>query len=220
MKLAVFVIAVLLTSSATDLIRLREAPVGEGLPAGWKIRPVSGVPPPRYSVREEAGQSVLHVEGTGAAAWAYRVLDSPISAGTGILRWSWRVLELPAGADLRVPAKDDAALRVYVVFGKPGALTARSRIIFYTWGNTEPKGLSLQSFSSARFRIVRVAGAMEVGSDWHEQEVEPFEDYRRFWKNDPPAITAIGLMQDTDMAGRDGHLRAQVAGVGSSLIWL
>ncbi len=65
-----------------------------------------------------------------------------------------------------------------------------------------------------------MAGALEVGYNWREQELEPFEDYRRFWKNDPPAITAIGLMQDTDMTGRDGHLRAQVAGVGSSLIWL
>ncbi len=42
---------------------------------------------------------------------------------------------------------------------------------------------------------------MEVGYNWREQEVEPFKDYRRFWKNDSPAITAIGLMQDTDMTG-------------------
>ncbi len=202
MKLAVVFTAAFLTASATDLIRLDEAPVGEGLPAGWKIRPVPGVPPPRYSVREEAGHQVLRVEGMGAAAWAYRVLDSPIAAGTGILRWSWRVLELPTGADLRLPEKDDAALRVYVVFGKPGRLGARrTRIIFYTWGNSEPKGLSLQSFASAKFRIVRVAGAMEVGSNWREQEADPFEDYRSFWRNDPPAITAIGLMQDTDMTG-------------------
>ena len=202
MKLAVLVTAALLTSSATDLIRLCEATLGDGLPAGWKVRPVPGFAPPRYSIREESGHHVLHIEGMGAAAWAYRVLDSPIGPGSGILRWSWRVLELPAGADLRVAAKDDAALRLYVVFGKLGALSAtQGRIIFYTWGNTEPKGLSLQSFASAKFRIVRVAGAMEVGRDWHEQEVKPFEDYRRYWKNDPPLITAIGLMQDTDMTG-------------------
>jgi hypothetical protein len=202
MKLAVLVAAVVVSSSVDDLIRLPEAPLGDGLPADWKVRPVPGFPPPRYSVREEAGQPALHVEGKGAAAWAYRVLESPINPGPGTLRWSWRVLESPAGADLRVPAKDDAALRLYVVFGKSRGLAAkRSRIIFYTWGNAEPKGLTLKSFAFANFRIVRVAGVMEVGGDWREQEVEPFEDYQRFWNRDPPAITAIGIMQDTDMTG-------------------
>ena len=42
---------------------------------------------------------------------------------------------------------------------------------------------------------------MEVGETWREQEVEPFEDYQRFWNRDPPGITAIGIMQDTDMTG-------------------
>ncbi len=201
MNLAALIAGALLAFSATDLLRLDETPVGEELPAGWKIRPVSGVPSPRFSVIESAGRAVLHVEGTGAAAWAYRVLDSPIRGGNGILRWSWRVLDLPSGADLRVPAKDDAALRLYVVFGRPGVFGARSRIIFYTWGNTEPRGLSLQSTVSPKFRIVRVAGSMEVGREWREQEVEPFEDYRRFWGDGFPPITAIGLMQDTDMTG-------------------
>lgn len=200
MKLAILVATLLLTSSGDDLIRLREAPLGDGLPAGWKVRPVPGFPPPRYSVREEAGEPVLHIEGKDAAAWAYRVLESPINPGPGTLRWSWRVLESPTGADLRVRAKDDSALRLYVVFGKPRRLALkRSRIIFYTWGNSEPKGLTLESFASADFRIVRVAGGMEVGEDWHKQEVEPFADYRRFWDRDPPPITAIGIMQDTDM---------------------
>lgn len=202
MKLFVLAAAVLWTSSATDLIRLGDAPLGQGLPAGWVVRPVPGVPAPEYSVREDAGRPVLHVEGTGAAAWAYRVLDSPIREEAGVLRWSWRVLQLPAGADLRVRAKDDSALRVYVVFGKLNGLGAtRSRIIFYTWGNSEPKGLTLRGFASRRFRIVRSVGHLEVGEEWREQTVEPFEDYRRFWNREPLPITAIGLMQDTDMTG-------------------
>jgi len=42
---------------------------------------------------------------------------------------------------------------------------------------------------------------MEVGEEWNEQRVQPFADYRRFWNRKPPPITAIGLMQDTDMTG-------------------
>ncbi len=202
LKLTVLASIALLAAPVTDLIRLHEAPLGEGLPPGWSVRPVSGSPPPEYSLREEAGERVLHVEGMGAAAWAYNELDSPLEAGDGILHWSWRVLQLPGGTDLRLEEKDDAALRLYVVFGKPGSLLARrSRIIFYTWGNKEPEGLTLESFASANFQIVRVAGSMDVGEDWNEQRVQPFVDYRRFWKREPPPITAVGLMQDTDMTG-------------------
>lgn len=199
---ALFLLAGSAAATGGDLLGLDGAPLGAGLPAGWKVRPVSGYPAPEYSVREEAEGPVLHVEGMGAAAWAYRELEAPIPVGSGVLRWSWRVLELPAGTDLRVESKDDAALRLYVVFGEPGAFAAaRNRVIFYTWGNTEPKGLALRSFASARFHIVRVAGALDVGSRWHDEQVEPFEDFRRFWSGDPPAITAVGLMQDTDMTG-------------------
>lgn len=206
--------AVLATSAPTDLVRLGDASLGEGLPPGWMARRVSGSPLPTYSVREDDGQLLLHVEGMGAAGWAYRELAAPIGESAGVLRWSWRVLELPSGADLRVREKDDAALRLCVVFGKPGGLgAAGSRIIFYTWGNAEPSGLSRESFASAKFRIVRVAGAMEAGREWHQQEVAPFEDYRRFWDREPGPITAIGLMQDTDMTG------AMAVSELRSLVW-
>ncbi len=199
--LCLLVLTILLSPSVSDLIRLDGAPLGEGLPAGWKVRRVSGSPSPLFSVREQDGRRMVRVEGM-AAAWAHRQLGSPIHPGEGILRWSWRVLQLPEGADIRLPHKDDAALRVYVVFGKNSRLLARgNRVIFYTWGNAEPDGLILKGFVSEKIRIVRVAGAMEADGEWREQEAEPFKDYQRFWNREPPAISAVGLMQDTDMTG-------------------
>lgn len=29
--------------------------------------------------------------------------------------------------------------------------------------------------------------------------MRPFDDYQRFWNRKPPPITAVGIMQDTDM---------------------
>lgn len=182
------------------LLDLRDSRPGEGLPAGWTVRQVKGQPPPEYLVLEAGGELALRVSGRGAAAWANRELTEPIGPAAGRLRWSWRVLELPRGSDLRDRAADDSAIRLYVVFGRPGGLFGGSgRIVFYTWGNAEPEGLALRSFVSSRIQIVRVAGEMEADSLWRDQEVDPFADYRRFWRRDPPAITAVGIMQDTDM---------------------
>lgn len=199
---ALLVVLSLSGTAPLDLLGLESPPDVVGLPVGWRVRVVTGKPPPSFSIEEHQGERALRISGKGAAAWAYRELDVPIPPGQGLLRWSWRVLQLPKGADLRARESDDAALRVYVVFKEPGGLFGgRGRIIFYTWGNAEPEGLTLRSYLSEKIQILRVAGAMEADGRWHEQARDPFADYRRFWAGAAPAIKAVGLMQDTDMTG-------------------
>jgi hypothetical protein len=189
------------TGTGLDLLQLDRVVRGSGTLEGWRIRPIKNTPVPRFAVLETGGRRVLRVSGTGAAAWFHRRLLPEIrELGMGTLRWSWRVLRAPEGADLRVRERDDAPLRVFVVFGNPEAIFGGGgRIVFYTWGNGEPEGLTLPSFVSDRIEIVRLAGAAEVSPRWRNEVVHPFEDYRRIWNRDPPPITAIGLMQDTDM---------------------
>lgn len=198
-----------------DFLGLSRTPEGPGLPIGWRIRPVRGSPPPSFAILEQRGEGVLRISGKGAAAWAYLELKTPIGVAAGALNWSWRVLELPAGADIRSKDKDDAALRVYVVFaGRRGLLGRRDRVIFYTWGNAEPQGLTQRSFVSDRIQVVRVAGAMEANGSWREQTVDPFADHRRFWGTEPTPIIALGVMQDTDQT--NSRASAEVRSIGWS----
>lgn len=183
-----------------DLLELDRAALGSGSLDGWELRPVKGAAAPRIEVREVGGARVLRVSGAGAAGWFHRRQSPRIEERPGTLRWSWRVLRAPAGADLRKRDRDDAPLRVFVVFGNPRSLFGGGgRIVFYTWGNGEPEGLTQPSFVSDRMQIVRLAGTSEVGPRWTVEAVHPFEDYRRFWNREPPPITAVGIMQDTDM---------------------
>lgn len=197
------VLVALLLAAPQDLLELHRPAGAHGLPPGWRLRAVKGQGPPMFIVRGDGEGRTLRISGMSAAAWAQRALETPIEEG-GLLRWSWRVLELPAGADLRARETDDSALRIYVVFGRPRGLFGRPEgAIFYTWGNAEPMGLTLKSRVSDRIEIVRVAGAMEADGRWREHAVDPFADFRRSWGRSPPPITAVGLMQDTDMT--HGH---------------
>ncbi len=185
-----------------DFLNLDRATLGSGGLDGWELRPVKGATMPRIEVREVGGDRVLRVSGADAAGWFHRRLAPPIEERPGTLQWSWRVLRSPAEADLRSRERDDAPLRIFVVFGNPRSLFGGSgRIVFYTWGNREPEGLTQPSFVSGRMQIVRMAGTPEVGPHWRDEVVHPFDDYRRFWKREPPPITAVGVMQDTDMTG-------------------
>jgi hypothetical protein len=182
----------------TDLLGLGGAAPSSGMPAGWNVRAVSGMAAPTATIRRDSAGPVLRLEGTGRAAWFHRQLAVTIPESPGTLRWSWRVLTAPAGADLRAKRLDDSPLRVFVVFGGTAERFGRSgRIIFYSVGGRDPRWFAGASHAGDRFHVVRVAGMDELPG-WSDHQVSPFADYRRFWRGDPPPITAIGLMQDSD----------------------
>ncbi len=157
---------------------------------------------PELEIRSDGLDRVLRISGAGQAAWLYRDLRNENLPDDRALRWSWRVLEAPPTSDLQTRQGDDSPIRVYVVFGNPGAIFGGSgRIIFYSFGNTEPRGYAGPSHLGNRMHIVRVDGASERGV-WREHAVQPASDYRRIWGREPPPIAAIGVMQDTDQTGR------------------
>jgi len=190
-------LTILVVSSPADLLEIAGARRGAGVPDGWKVRTVRGQRAPDIEVRNDGEGQVLRVHGSGRAAWFYRELAPRIEEANGRLRWSWRVLETPGNADMRVEQLDDSPIRLYVVFGKPGIFGNAARIIFYTFGNAEPTGFERASLVSDKLYVMRVAGVVDRG-DWREHTVNPFADYRRIWGRAPAAITAVGVMQDTD----------------------
>ncbi len=186
-----------LLTQPLDLLSLANAPLRGGPPPGWKVRNIRGQVAPEIEIRNDGEGAVLRIQGAGRAAWFYRELSTQLNESTGSLSWSWRVLQAPAGADLRLEKTDDSPLRVYVVFGKPGLFGRSSRVIFYTFGAAEPEGYERASFVSDKLHVIRVGGTPDVGQ-WRENSVRPFADYRRLWRGQPPPITAVGVMQDTD----------------------
>lgn len=184
-------------SAPLEILDLASARLGPGAPSGWKVRAVRGQQAPEIEIRNDGQGALLRIQGAGRAAWFYRELASELAESAGALQWSWRVLAAPAEADLRVEQRDDAPIRVFVVFGTQGFFRRSARIIFYTFGNAEPLAFERASFSSDKLHVIRVDGARERAS-WQEHAVDPFADYRRIWNQAPPAITAVGVMQDTD----------------------
>lgn len=190
-------LTVLALSVPADLFDLASARLGPGLPEGWKVRAVRGQRAPDLEVRNDGEGQVLRIHGAGRAAWFYRELSPRLEESSGRLRWSWRVLETPADADMRSERLDDSPIRLYVVFGKPGIFGNAARIIFYTFGDSEPAGFERASLVSDKLYVIRVAG-VDDRARWREHSVDPFADYRRIWQRTPPSITAVGVMQDTD----------------------
>jgi len=126
-----------------------------------------------------------------------RALEPAERLKRGRLTWRWRVPLAPLGADVRDRDRDDAALRVFVVFDHRGIISRVPRTIFYTVTEPSLSGYQARSTQSRNLMIVGISAA-GPGMGWNRTTRDPISDYRAFWNAEPPRILAIGIMQDAE----------------------
>jgi hypothetical protein len=127
-----------------------------------------------------------------------RVVVDP--AATPIVRWRWRVPGPVAGANERAKATDDAAARVYFVWGlRDKGDLFKAEALGYIWGRTRRPGEIGASPFSDRIGIVCLrAGRAEAGA-WRDERRDLAADYRTYFKRAPAGpVTAIAILTDTD----------------------
>ena len=176
-----------------DLFALSSARANAALPAGWQTRAVRGQRLPMSQIIDTSGIRYMRVRGQGQAGWFVRELPVPLLVSAGRLHWTWRAPLAPRGASVAAAATDDAAVRVFVVFGGRRGFMQRPRVLFYTLADGE----AMPDRSDSPFGV-RIAGRPELAHDWVGAVADPFLDYRRIWGSAPPPIVAVGVMQDTD----------------------
>jgi hypothetical protein len=190
------------------LTNLNMAPVGAGLPAGWRLAGVKGVEAPTYRV---TGSHALRIVAVGQAATAtYRLrtpLRPPPSTRSGTLTWRWRSETPLRGADLKRRATDDSPVRVVITFQD-------GRVLAYCWGNREARGESFASWAGRNRMVIVLERAEDADGSWHVERRDPFSDYRRLWNNAPKPIVAVGVSADTD------GLRVRAAAEVGDITWM
>lgn len=201
------------TPSITPFSR---AQPGTSPPPGWTVLAFPRIDRgTRYELVSEQGTVVVLAQADASASgWIYR-LDVPAAAAP-MLRWRWLGERLPAGADTRQKLGDDAVARIYVTFRKPSdRLTLAERIIdnairaiygetpphaslMYVWDTRAPVGTRIVNPYTDRVRnIIVESGPARLGR-WLAYERDLAADYRAAFGEEPPVLTGIAIMTDTD----------------------
>jgi len=197
-----------------DLDGLASASPGDSLPPGWSTRTVGEAPPATARVARTDGEPVLRLEADASALQLYRVVDPTLDPAAGRLAWRWRMEGMVPGADLTDPDRDDAPMRVFVVFGEPGLLT-RPRTVFYSWGGGDPESRAFLSHVSDRIGVVVLRAGEEMAGRWIPESRDLSADFQGVFGEEPSEpVTAVGLMIDTEQTG------TSAASELSSLRWL
>lgn len=202
-----------------DLLTNRQ---GEsGLPEGW--RPLTFQRISRhtdYQLMEEEGRPVIRAVSRQSASGLIRPLDlDPRRYET--LSWCWKVDRIISKGDEAQKKGDDYSARVYVTFRfEPDKATFWERTKFrmlkriygdyppkaainYIWANRLPKGEAIPNAYTDRARMVAVESGGERVGQWVCQARSLYADYRWLFNEEPPRLSGIAVMTDTDDTGEE-----------------
>jgi hypothetical protein len=189
------------------------------LPGGWSPLTFDKIPRhTRYSVVEDAGRTVLKAWSDRSASGLIHALEAD-ARRFPVLRWRWKVENTLRHGDVTRKAGDDYPARIYVAFAyDPARASLVQRIKYealrliygaypphaglnYIWDTRSPLGTMVPNPFTDRVRMFVVeSGDANVGN-WREYERNIYEDYKRAFGEEPPMISGVAVMTDTDNTG-------------------
>jgi hypothetical protein len=195
-----FILALVsIVALSLESIHCEEIHIGDyrlGLDAVWKEKVFRGRT--SYELVQINGGHAVKAESRTSASALYHEIDLVLT-DYPVLTWSWKIEGVLQRGDGRKKEGDDYAARLYVVF--PSWLFWKTKTISYVWANKIPVGEVLESPYTANAAIIPLRSGNEKAGQWVREKRNVLEDFRQYFKEDPPPCKAIAIMTDTDNTG-------------------
>jgi hypothetical protein len=192
---------------------------GQTLPDGWqaltfeRINRYTG-----YSLVNDDGTVVIKAVSEQAASGLARALSiSPLEYP--LIQWRWKVNNVLRQGDVTRKEGDDYPARIYITFAfdpdRAGYLerleyeAARLllgqdvpyRAISYVWGSNSPVGTMIPNSYTDRVMMFVVESGARKSRQWVTEIRNVYADYLQAFGEEPPMISGIAIMTDTDNTG-------------------
>jgi len=136
-----------------------------------------------------------------------------------IVQWRWKVANILKKGDVRKKEGDDYPARIYVTFEyDPSKLSLFEKTkygtikllygqypplgaINYIWESKAPVGTMVPNPFTDRVMMFVVETGPSKLNQWVNEERNIFEDYKKAFGQEPPMISGIAIMTDTDNTG-------------------
>lgn len=193
--------------------------VGGQLPAGWQILAFEKIPEhTRYESVTDDDRVVIRAQSQSSASGLIREIEIDPREHP-IMEWRWKVAGALEKGDARNKEGDDYAARIYILFAyDPSLLSFIERIKYktanlvygeyppaavlnYIWGNTVPINTYIPSPFTNRSMMVAVQSGDHRAGQWVQEERNILVDFRKAFKAEPPMITSVAIMTDSDNTG-------------------
>ena len=168
-----------------------------------------------YSLVDDNGTVVVKAVSRGSASGLVRAVDiDPMRYP--VLEWRWKVENILKKGDVTRKDGDDYPARLYVTFkydpSKVGFFErakyeairmARGEYppmgaITYIWESKSPVGTIVPNPYTEQVKMIVLQSGEEKVGRWVNESRNLVEDYRMAFGGDPPRISGVALMTDTD----------------------
>jgi len=195
------------------------ATVGQGLPDGWKPLAFKKIEKhTTYTLVKDDNNVVIKAVAEASASGLTREIKINPKEYP-IVQWRWKVTNVLKKGDVHRKEGDDYPARIYITFEYDSSKLSffekakyeAIRLLYgeypplaainYIWESKAPVGTMVPNpFTDRVMMFVVESGSMKV-NQWTDEERNVYEDYKRAFGEEPPMISGIAIMTDTDNTG-------------------
>ena len=147
----------------------------------------------------------------------------PVFGQYPVLHWRWKVDNVLEKGNVRIKEGDDYPARLYITFAydasKVGffeqAKYAAAKLFYgeypplgainYIWASRAAVGLQVANPYTNRVRMIVVQSGRKHVREWQVEERNVYQDYLAAFGKEPPMISGIAIMTDTDNTGESAR---------------
>jgi len=206
----------------TDVIEVGKFSVEtteNALPTGWKPLTFKKIERhTTYSLVKDGNEVVLRAVAESSASGLVREIKIDPKEYP-VVQWRWKVTNILKKGDVRRKEGDDYPARIYVTFEydsrKLGffekAKYEAIRLLYgqypptgainYIWESKVQKGTAVPNPYTDRVIMIVVESGESKLNQWVTEERNLYEDYKKAFGQEPPMISGVAIMTDTDNTG-------------------
>jgi len=205
--------------SVLEVGKFSAAVPGTKMPDGWKPLTFKKIEKhTTYTLVKDGGAVVVKAVSEASASGLTREININLKEYP-IVQWRWKVANVLKKGDVTRKEGDDYPARLYITFeydsGKVSffkkAQYETTRLLYgqypplgainYIWESKAPKGTVAPNPYAEQVKMIVVETGAERLNQWVSEERNLYEDYKKAFGEEPPMISGIAIMTDTDNTG-------------------
>ncbi len=207
------------SASVLEVGKFSAAAPGENLPDGWKPLTFKKIEKHTvYTVVKEGDNAAVKAVSEASASGLTREVKIDLREYP-IVQWRWKVANVLQKGDVTKKEGDDYPARIYITFeydsSKVGffdkAKYETGKLLYgqypplaainYIWESKAPKGTVVPNPYTDQVRMIVVESGPDRLNQWVSEERNVYEDYKKTFGEEPPLISGVAIMTDTDNTG-------------------
>ncbi len=193
-----------------------QAQPGQTLPPGWKPLTFEKIPThTRYSLVKDEDQVVVKaVSHQSSSGITKEIAINPQEYP--VVQWRWKVKNILKNGDVTEKSGDDYPARLYITFEYDGSKVGFFEkakyeaakffygqyppigAINYIWESKSPIGTIVPNPYTDRVNMIVIESGKTRLNEWITEERNVYEDYMKAFGENPPKISGVAIMTDTD----------------------